>query len=76
MSLPLDGCGWFGVDVVANAVHSLYLINNVVGDLCQEVVGEECHSLLLFSVSLLFSRGHTFHLGCRVIPIIALTILL
>ena len=40
--LPLDGCGWLGRDVVADAVDATYLVDNLVGDLGQEVVRQMC----------------------------------
>lgn len=39
---PLDRCGWFRRDIVANAVYATYLINNLVAYLGHEVVRQMC----------------------------------
>ena len=37
--LPLDGCGWLGGDVVADAVDATDLVDDLVRDLRHEIVG-------------------------------------
>lgn len=39
-SFPLDGCRRLGGDVVADAVDSFDLVDDVVADLCHEVIGQ------------------------------------
>lgn len=49
MLFPFDGGGWFGADVVDYAVDASDLVDDVVGDFSEEVVGEVypvgCHSV-------------------------------
>ena len=51
-SLPLNGAGRFGADVIDNSINPLHLIDDTVGDLAEQVIwqmGPVCrHGILAF----------------------------
>jgi hypothetical protein len=38
--LPFDGAGWFGGDIINNAVYAPHVINNPIGYPCKHLIGD------------------------------------